>query len=169
MHFKRIALMALLSPIFGYSKNEARVSELKEAQYKKSIEIQEIAKRISEADEYIHSCAINYDRLVDWIIQKKKSNGIRIDKEKIRQELTSLLETCKEIFLGKRQFDLNLQYELFDKDDVDAIDSFKSLSFMCMHGVTERTILTSLVLRYQACLQELLNINQELKNSEDIR
>ena len=169
--YKNIALIALLLPLFGYGiTKEARIKELKEAQYKKSVEIQDLVKRISDADEYIRSCVSQYHTLVDIVVQKKKQANVsaKIEEQKIRleieQSLQCLLDSLEKIFLGKRAFDLDLINELFDQNDVDAIDSFKSLSFMCMRGATERTILTGLVVRYQRCLQELLNINQELNN-----
>lgn len=170
--YKSLSLAALLLPFSGYgaNKNQARINELTEAQYKKSVEIQDLVKRISDADEYIRSCVSQYHSLVDVIVQKKKQVNVsaRIEEQKIRQEieqsLQCLLDSLEKIFLGKRAFDLDLLNELFDQNDLAAVDSFKSLSFMCMRGATERTILTSLVLRYQKCLQELLNINQELNN-----
>ena len=52
MNYKSLALVTLLMPFFcyGVTKNEARIQDLKEAQYQKALELKEIAGTIAGTD-----------------------------------------------------------------------------------------------------------------------
>lgn len=175
--YKNIALLALLLPFFEYGiTKEARINELKEAQYKKALELRALGKIISEGDEYTHESLKVYHKLLENSVTRKKELldkddcSRKLNSEEIYQMLMKENEImARDLFyalMGKEKFKHSILKETYDRDHAADPYAFNSAKFIEIRGRIEHYLMLLALEKYDICLQELLKINKELAGLE---
>lgn len=178
MTYKGMFLSALtvLIPITSYTnENSARIKELEEALFEKQLELSEIGEMIAKRDELLRSFEEGYQDLFTSLVEKKvtqietNNDGKELSKDEKRPIAQELLNSINrytyavyEAYLGKETIKNMLTDGLFNQDDLDGCPEFESLKFFLIRCTFERGLVVKLVQKYEACIQELSTINQEL-------
>jgi hypothetical protein len=175
VNYKNIFLSLLLLPIPTYSKsNEIRIQELKEAQFKKEIELSEIGKMITEKDELLASYDEKSQCLLSNLVDRKtalleEKNGNQLSREEkqhlaeaLRNEVNEFLNALYKSYEEQKNAAEVITNEIFHKDNVKGFKELESLKFFLIRCAFEQDLVIKLVYKYAACLQELIKINQEL-------
>ncbi len=169
MNYKNIMLAAFLLPVtitsYGQSV-ETRIQKLKEAQFQKELELSEIGEMIDKKCDLLTSYKSN--AFYYWKhLQEKKINELQ-EKNKLSKEdcekaiagLEILFEEClKNIgtaFDAAKDIKRLIQNELFDTN------GFENLRLALLRVVFEQHLIEKLIVKYEACIQELIIINKEL-------
>ena len=155
MNYKSLSLAALLLPFSGYgiNKNEARIKELKEAEYNKALELQSLSVKIREiASQYYDHEEYNY--FLDVAMRKtgKQEDELYNENLKLQDYLTNCL-------LQNKDVGFDLSKELFYKDA--AFDAYKGLF---VESAIEKCLLAIMTERLKKCWNELVQIKKELNN-----
>jgi hypothetical protein len=162
-------LSALLLPFTmnSYGKSiEAKVKELQEVQLKKEIEISEIsdliAKRYASFEHY------NENALYFWrSVQEKKTewlqrndvlskNGQQADQAEMEELFDHFFKTIDADFNAAKDIEKLIEEVSFDQE------SFDTIRISVLRVVLEKRLINKLVLKYNALIQELIKIDQEL-------
>jgi hypothetical protein len=170
--YKSLALAALLLPFSGYGvSKEARIKELKEAQYKKIMELQSLGKIILACDEYKNASLQKYfDLLRDAVVRKEEEQHCGSEElstedieEMILEDNAIISSDLAAVLQGKkREFNHSVLKETYDLEDADGLYAFNSTKFIQISITLEQQIMLLVLEKYEICLQELLKTTQEL-------
>ncbi|MDR3550015.1 MAG: hypothetical protein P4L31_01265 [Candidatus Babeliales bacterium] len=150
MNYKNIALIALLLPIASYGNStQARIKELKEAQFQKELEASNLFKMIMDKAE---SSSKYEEKAVDsmkLLTPEKDVSEIETSLKQLMKEFESELLRAK-----------NLK-QIF-KDGILNCSDYSRVVLLIM--VLEKRIGEKLITKYETCIEELIKINLELEN-----
>ena len=166
MPYKNIFLVILLIPfsLLG-NDTDAQIKELKEARFKKEIELSELGKTIAEKQAYIESM---YQEGVNFVHAKANEKNLNEQEmkefaQKTDEELNSFVGT----FNGAKDVKGFLVKELFKKMESEQIkESFEAAKFYLLLINNEYRILKTLIQKYEILEQERREINQKLTDLE---
>jgi len=180
MNFRNIALITLLLPMASYGKSiEARIKELKEAQFKKELEVDGLGKMIEEKEELLRNFDQSSQLLLELLVDKKleelktKNNYKQLSNEEVK-EFTESIRNSVNTFMNDFGFAYkdkknikNLLIEgLFNQDNLENIKEFESLKFFLIRCAFARGFLVKIIEKYEIAIHELISIDQELSHLE---
>lgn len=151
MIYKSLLLTLFLVPFTMTNNNlqNARIQELEEAQFQKECEISELNKMIVEKNSSFHFYKSNaYDYLASMDNSDSKA------KASLDQLITSL----------KAEFDNTKNITLMFQEGLSSNDSYEMVRIALLRVILEERFIEKLILKFEACIQELIEINIELMN-----
>jgi len=151
---KSLVLAALLLPFFGHGiTKEARIKELKEAEYNKVLELQTLATQIRKVASQFYNHE-EYDYFLEIAERKREQpeDLLRKSNMELHEKILNCLSQGKELHV-------NLPKELFYTDV--AFDAYKSLF---IESAIEKHLLMLLTEKLKKCFDEFVAIKKELKN-----
>ncbi|MBS1986925.1 hypothetical protein JST99_03270 [Candidatus Dependentiae bacterium] len=152
--YKSLALAALLVPFSGYSaEKDVRINELKEAQYQKALELQQIAVRMRKIAAQCYDYQ-EYDNFLRVSVQQTNKS-----EEELKKYNTELENKLAHSLFDNKDFNVDLSKELFYKSLY--FDAFKGLF---IESAIEKYLLALMAEELKRCLDELLLIKKELKS-----
>lgn len=182
MNYKSIALIAILLPVtvMSYCKSaEARIKELKDAQFKKELELSDLGEIITKKDQILNSFDDDSQYLLRLLINRKKAkieeknDGKKLSKEEEKQLAEELRNSVNEFlhvfgaaYKEHRNVADMITNGMFHEDDIKGLKELESLKFFLIKSAFERSLIMKFIDKYKICLQELIKINQELANLE---
>jgi len=162
MFFKNIFLCALLVPfaVAGQVTDiNTRIQELKRARVEKELELSELNEIISKKEQVIDQITTSgvavYMKVLKLLSDQQK-------KQAFEAEVVALERALDEIFISKSNINAFLAKEWINADEnKEEILRIKCAVIRCK---VENSFLENLSKRYETCLCELFEIDQELNN-----
>ena len=180
MEYKKIMLFVVLLSAVGMScagEVSVRQQELEKACFEKELELSNLGKMIDEKIDFLDSFTNNSQFLLKELIDKnkieleQKNKVFEWSKEeesnlenKIRNEVNDFLFTFYEKYQNCGDIRNMLVEGLFYQKD--GVEGFEKLKFFLVLSAFEHDFLKTLVKRYEACVQDLINIKQKLNSLE---
>jgi uncharacterized protein YhaN len=174
MTYKGMFLSALLVPvaITSYAKNtvdskvsvEAQIEQLKEKRYQKQLELSELGIKIAEKQElledmYDDACSAWTKMLDSLELEDQEREDFIQEKRSSSEEFKKLLKYSLEV---KKDVNGLLVGEILDEEKPFPSD-FNFSKFWVLRGRFEYDLLVTFIERYEACLQELIEIDSEME------
>ncbi|MDR3551003.1 MAG: hypothetical protein P4L31_06325 [Candidatus Babeliales bacterium] len=179
MIYKGMLLSILLLPVASYGKStELCIKDLKEAQFQKRLEINNIEKMIGECEHFLVNVSNDYHRMLEVVVAIKRNRiiqdgGNSLTAEEVKNLRNSLNDSV--VDFEKRlaaTFDRheaskpNIVVELFDGNNPHESESFNSLKFMQMKLFTQTALMKKLLEKYDHYLEELVQLDIEINTLE---
>jgi hypothetical protein len=161
---KKLILFSLLvtSVITNYAADQ-KVQQLKEARFQKELELSDLGAKIAEKEDLLRSIYLKADEFVAELIQEKKMEGQ--EKEAFLKELNAFYDNFGEIIDKKLATRTDVKQWLVQellKGKNRSFEDFETLKLHVIRNILERNLLKTLLEHYEACLQELIEIDREL-------
>lgn len=175
MTYKSIILTILLVPCSIRSDDitDARIQQLEEKLFQKELELSRLGATIAEKDNFFSSLESEVQRIFSSLLEKKvnqteKKSGKSLSQEeekKLSAELSNETITFACTFCANYRNQENIHSFLLNgliREEENADMEFESLKFYIIRCTFERELLKHFIVRYEKCLHELRDIQNEI-------
>jgi len=157
MIYKNIILSLLFAPLVmaGNNANNTKINELKEAQFQKEYEISNLSEMIAKKSSSFY----------DY-----KSNAL--DHLKCEYDVSSKEKVSLDLLFNQLIEDLEIEFDhtnnikLLLKEGLSSNNSQEMMKIALLRVMLEERFINKLIVKIEACIQELIEINAELNNLE---